>query len=802
MLNIKRAAVVGAGTMGAQIAAHLANVGIPVLLLDVAPTELTPEERQRGLTLETPAVRNRVVRAQFDRIRKLSPAPFFVPEAAALVTLGNIEDNLPEIRDADWVIEAVVERMGLKQALHRRIAEHARPDALVTTNTSGLSIRQMAEAMPESRRRRFFATHFFNPPRTMRLLELVPTPDTDPALLGEFAAFAEAVLGKGVVIAKDTPCFIANRIGCFDMQTVFWLAMSEGLSVEEVDAITGPVIGRPASATFRLCDLVGVDLIAQLGRNLQEALPDAGEVEVFRAPPFIDEMIHRGWWGEKRGEGFYKRLQGGQGREIHALDIRSFEYRPRQSPRLAALAGVAKISATSERIRALCATDDPAGRFAWKHLSAVLCYAANRIPEIADDVPTVDRAMKWGYNWELGPFEMWDALGVAETARRLEAEGRSVPTLVRELLATKRDTFYGRRGSRLFYFAHPPGDYEEQRTSPKSISLPLLHAAGKAVVRRNPGASLLDLGDGVACLEFHSRMNVIGDEQLALLRESLDVVRRDFAGLVVGNQGPHFSAGANLKHFAALIEGGRWEEMAGMLRRFQESTSTLRHFERPVVAAIHGYTLGGGCELALGCDHVVAAAEINMGLPEAGVGLIPGAHGTKELLIRCTESIPRGEHADYFSGVRLAWETMAQARVSTSAPDAAKLRYLREGEWTLVLNRDWLLGEAKKKVLQLADDYRPRPPRGDIPAVGESGLALLRSAMHAMHAAGQITDHDRTIGTKLAHVLCGGDLSGLHLVSEQYVLELEREAFLSLCGEPRTLDRIRHMLETGKPLRN
>lgn len=801
MLHIQKTAVIGAGTMGAQIAAHLANVGIPVLLLDVAPTELTPDEQVRGLTLQAPAVRHRIVRGLFERMKKLSPSPLFTPEAAGLISLGNVEDDLEKIRDADWVVEAVLERMDLKQALHKKIAALARPGALVTTNTSGLPIHRIVEGLPAEYRRRVFATHFFNPPRYMRLLELVPTADTDRALMGEFAAFAEAVLGKGIVVAKDTPCFVANRIGCFDLQTVLWLTVSEGLGVDEADALTGPLIGRPSSATFRLCDIVGVDLMAQMGRNLQELLPGAEEKKIFRQPDFVGEMVQRGWWGEKKGQGFYQRVKTAKGREILTLDLRTLEYHPRQTPAFASLATVAKIPDTGARIRALCATDDAAGRFAWQHLSAVLCYAADHIPEIADDTVTIDDAMKWGYNWELGPFQIWDALGVAETAGRLEAEGRAVPALVRELLAAGRKNFHTQRGVQRFHFSPAQRDYVEQPAAPKAISLSLLHAAGR-VVRHTDGASLLDLGDGVACLEWHVKMNVIGAEQIALLHESLEAVRRDFAGLVIGNQGAHFSAGANLKQFAAQIEAGRWDDMERTLREFQAATSTLRQFEKPVVAAVHGYTLGGGCEFALGCHHVVAAAETHMGLPEVGVGLIPGAHGTKEMLIRCTENIPRIDDADYFSGVRIAWETIGQAKVSASAPDAARLRYLRAGEWTQVLNRDWLLGEAKAKVLQLADGYRPQPSRTGIPAVGQSGIALLKAFMHGMRQAGQISEHDQKVGAHLARILCGGDLTSLHFVAESYILELEREAFLSLCGEAKTLERIRHTLKTGKPLRN
>ena len=802
MLTIRKAAIIGAGNMGAQIAAHLANVGIPSLLMDVVPSELLPEEGKRGLTLQSPEVRNRATKTLFDRARKLSPAPFFVPESAGLIRLGNVEDNLAEISDADWVVEAVLERMELKLALHVRIAACARPDALVTTNTSGLSIAGMTKDLPREYRRRFFGTHFFNPPRYMRLLELIPTAETDPGLLNSFAEFGESALGKGIVRAKDTPGFVANRIGCFDMQQVVWLMIEEGMSIDEVDAITGPAMGRPKSATFRLGDIVGVDLLAQMGRNLRELLKHDPLARVFRPVDFIEEMVKRGWWGEKKGQGFYQRVKTDKGREILTLDYKTMEYRPQQKPKLASLEVAGKAGDPAESLRVLCAASDRAGVFAWKHLSSVICYAADRLAEIADDVVTVDNAMKWGYNWDLGPFEVWDALGVGEAADRLTKEGRAVPAVVRDLLASGKASFYEERDGRRSFFDLAQRGYAAEIESPKAIHLRRLHKANR-VVRHNPGASLVDLGDGVVCLEFHTKMNVLGGDQLGMLKESLEEVRKNFAGLVIGNQGQHFSAGANLMLLTTQIQNQDWDEIDLMIRTFQKATSTLRQFEKPVVAACHGYTLGGGCELSMGCDHIVLAAETYMGLPEVGVGLIPGAHGTKEMLIRCTEQIIRNDEADYFPGVRHAWETIGLAKVSTSAAEAAKLRYLRGSETTIVLNRDWLIGEAKAQVLQMvARGYRPRPQRADIPAIGESGLSLFKLILHQMRAGGQISEHDQKVGTKLAYILCGGDLTSLHFVSEQYLMDLEREVFLSLCGESKTLERITHTLKTGKPLRN
>jgi 3-hydroxyacyl-CoA dehydrogenase len=802
MLTIRKAAVIGAGNMGAQIAAHLANVGIPSVLMDVVPSEVTPEEQKRGLTLQQPNVRNRVTQLLFERARKLSPNPFFVPETAQLIRIGNIEDNLAELKDADWIIEAVLERAEVKSAVHVKIAAHARPDAVVTTNTSGLSIQGMVEGLPIEHRRRFFGAHFFNPPRFMRLLEIIPTEVTDPVLLNSFTEFAEKRLGKGTVRCKDTPGFIANRIGSFAMLQALWLTVKEGLSLDEVDAITGPPMARPKSATFRLGDLVGVDLMVQVARNFTDQLRHDDQVALFRLPEFIGEMVKRGWWGEKKGQGFYKRVQTEKGREILTLDYQSLEYRPRQRAQFPSLEKVAKITDPAERLRELCAATDKAGAFAWKHLSTVLAYTANRWTEIADDVVSIDNALRWGFNWELGPFEIWDALGVGETAERLAREGREVPELVRDLLDAGKTSFYETREERRSFFDVSKRTFARIPTPPKAISLPLLHK-GTQVIRTNPGASLIDLGDGVACLEFHSKMNVIGPDQMDMLKQALDEVRKNFVGLVIGNQGEHFSGGANLLLLITQIQNQDWDNLDSGLRAFQNSFSTLRQFEKPIVAACHGYTLGGGCEIAMGADHVVAAVETYMGLPECGVGLIPAAGGTKEMLIRCTEQILRTEDSDYFPGIRHAWETIGLGKISTSAPEAGKLRYLRMSDTTIVLNREWLLGEAKANVLQrVASGHQPRPQRSDVPAIGESGLAVFKMLLHQMRMSGQISEHDQRIGAKLAYVLCGGDLTSLHFVSEQYVLDLEREVFLSLCGEPKTLERIKHTLRTGKPLRN
>jgi 3-hydroxyacyl-CoA dehydrogenase len=796
---IHKAAVIGAGTMGAQIAAHLANVGIPTYLLDIAPSELTEEEKQKGLSLQDPAVRNRVTQNLWDRARKLSPSPLFTPEVAQKITIGNVSDNLAWLSEVDWIVEAILERIELKRDIHAKIAQHARPNAIVSTNTSGLPIHSIAQEMSSERRKRFFGSHFFNPPRYMRLLEVIPTNDTDPSLVNEFCDFGERVLGKGIVRAKDTPGFIGNRIGCFDMQHAYWLTLTEGLSIEEVDAITGPAMGRPRSATFRLSDIVGVDLMAQIGLNLSEALKSDDHHKIFRQPEYIAEMVKRGWFGEKKGQGFYKRVQIDGKREIHALDYKTMEYHLAQSPQFPILDAIRKVADPAERIRQLCFADEKAGHYAWKQLIVTLCYAVNRLNEIADDIVAVDNALKWGFNWELGPFEIWDALGVKKVVARLESEGRPVPPLVKQLLKTGKSSFYEERGVNRHYFDFKKNDYVAEKKPSFDLQLAVLRKNQK-VIRSNPGASLIDLGDGVAGLEFHSKMNVIGPDQLAMMKEAKEEVLKNFIGLVIGNQGDHFSAGANLTLFLADIEKKNWKKLDEDLQIFQEATSSLRRFEKPIVVACHGYVLGGGCEVSLGSNYVSAAPETYMSLPEVGVGVIPAAGGTKEMLIRFTENIGKG--SDFFPGVKKAWEAIWNRKISSSASEASQLGYIRACQLEVVLNRDWLIGKAKARVLEILPQYQPDSERKNLPSMGEKGLDQFRQVLANMKAAKEITEYDAVVGERLAWVLCGGNDASFKLVSEQHVMDLEREAFLSLCGNVRTVERIQHILKTGKPLKN
>ncbi len=797
--KIQKAAVLGAGVMGAQIAAHLANAGIEILLLDIVPASLTEDERARGLTPESPEVRNRIARLGLERAKQLHPPAFFDPDRARLITVGNFEDDLPKVATAEWIIEAVVEDREIKRALFRRVEPYRHPNAIVSSNTSGIPIAQLQEGLSESFRRHFLGTHFFNPPRYMKLVEVIPTPETDPGVVRAIADVCDRVLGKGVVFAKDTPNFIANRIGTFSFLGTLRAMLENELTLEEVDALTGSLIGHPKSATFRTADLVGLDVLARVVENIAANAPHDEWREVFALPDFVQEMIRRGWIGEKAGQGFYRRDP--ISREIFALDYRTLEYRPRQRVYLPALEMARTIEDVRERLRTLVRGSDRVGQFLWTIVSETLLYAAHRIPEIAEDIVQVDRAMKWGFNWELGPFETWDALGVRWMVERLEREGRAIPPLVQALLASGNETFYREEAGRQLYFDLASATHREVELPPGLLLLSRLKAQNR-LVRSNPGASLIDLGDGVACLEFHSKMNTIGADTVQMLHYALERVDEDFEGLVIGNQGEHFSAGANLVLLLLAAEEGEWEELDAMIRAFQKVNLALKYAKKPVVVAPFGLTLGGGCEITLHAPKVRAAAETYIGLVEVSVGLIPAGGGTKELLLRMLERAPRGDSVDVFPYVRQAFETIALAKVSGSAHEAKRMGLLRPTD-PITMNRDRLIADAKETVLALVrEGYEPLSPPAEIPVLGEPGLAALKLGIHLAWRAGQITEYDAHIGRKLAWVLCGGDLRAPRSVSEVYLLDLEREAFLSLLGEPKTRERMRHMLAEGKPLRN
>jgi 3-hydroxyacyl-CoA dehydrogenase len=810
--SIRRVAVVGAGTMGAQIAAHLANCGIPSLLLDVVPGELTAEEAARGLTLADRAVRDRPARAGLERVKGLRPSPFTLSENAAWITCGNVADDAARLAEVDWVVEAVIENLEAKRKVHALIEQHLRPDALVSTNTSGLRIRDIVEGRGPDYRARLLGTHFFNPPRYMHLLELIPTPETRPEIAAALARFGDRTLGKGIVRCKDTPNFIGNRIGVFAMSQALQVMRSDGYTIEEVDLLAGPLLGRPRSGVFRLGDIVGIDIMVDVARNLYDLIPEDPWRDRLLVPEFVQELYHRGWLGEKSGQGFYRRVRGeptvgprADRSEILTLDPETMEYRPRQRPQLPGLEQAHALPLV-ERLPALAFRDDRVGRFVWRTLSELLLYAGHRAPEIADDLESIDNAMKWGFNWELGPFETWDALGVERSVERMAAEGQAIPPLVTDLLAS---------GARSFYETAPTGerrvfDFTTRAARPLEIPadiilLPELKRQGR-VVLENPEASLIDIGEDVACLEFHSKLNIMGPGTIQMLRAAVERVEAEFAGLVIGSHGPNFSAGANLVLILTAAAEGDWDEIHAATRAFQDAIMGLKYCARPVVAAPVGLTLGGGCEVCLGSDAIQASVEAYMGLVETGVGVIPAGGGTKEMLLRSLEGVPPGVTTDLYPFVHRAFETIGLAKSSTSAAEARVLGLLRESDGISVHPRRHL-HDARERVRQSVDQGYA-PPRREaiheptIPVLGESGLARFQLELHLMRQAGYLSEHDAKIGAKLAEILCGGRLSGHPRVSEQYLLDLEREAFVSLCGERKTQERIQHMLNTGKPLRN
>jgi 3-hydroxyacyl-CoA dehydrogenase len=803
MLRIEKAAVLGAGTMGAQIAAHLANAGISTLLLDIAPKEPSAEESARGLTLESKEVRDRIARAGLEAAKKAKPAAFFTPAAAALVTAGNFEDDLPRIKDCDIVIEAVVENLDIKRKLFERVEKFRKPGSVVASNTSGIPIRQIAEGFSEDFRAHFLGTHFFNPPRYLHLVELIRTEWTKPEVSCAVYGFLDRRLGKGVVVAKDRPNFIANRIGTYGALVTLGVLAEGGFTIEEVDKITGPALGRPKSATFRTFDLVGLDVLTHVARNLYEAVPDDEERAVYQLPEFVERMVNQGILGDKTKGGFYQKRKGEGGqREIWTLDVATLEYRPPQKVKFPSLEAAKNIEETRARVKSLFWGQDRVGEFLWKTSSRVFAYAANRIPEIADTVVEVDRAMKWGFGWELGVFEAWDAVGVEKVVAKWKDEGKTVPANVQRMLDAGANSFYKSEGGRDSFFDFESGEYKPVLEQPGVIILKSLKER-TGVIKKNAGASFLDLGDGVACLEFHSKMNSIGGDTLSMLKTALAEVEKNFVGLVVGNQGGNFSVGANIMLVLLGAQEEEWDEIDLGIRAFQQATMSLRYSPKPVVVAPFQMTFGGGCEMTLHADRARAAAETYIGLVEVGVGLIPAGGGTKEMLVRALDSIPPGvTEADPFPFVKRAFETIAMAKVATSAAEAKSLGFLRE-EDSYSMNADRLIADAKQEVLALASTGYTQPQqRRDILALGNAALSTIKLGIHQMKRGGFISDYDAVIGEKLARILTGGDLNHETRVSEQYLLDLEREAFLSLCGMRQTQERIAHMLKTGKPLRN
>ena len=791
--------------MGARIAAHVANAGIPCFLLDIVPAELNADEKRKGLTLESPAVRNRIVLAGLEAAKRSRPAAFFTPETARLVTPGNLEDNLAWCGQADWIIEAVAENLEIKRKLFERVEGVRKPGTIVTSNTSGLPIDLIAEGRSEDFQQHWAGTHFFNPPRYMKLVELIPGPKTLPGVLATLDEICDLRLGKGVVIAKDTPNFIANRIGTYAMLNVLKQMQTLEMTIEEVDACTGPAIGQPKSATFRTADIVGLDVLVHVVRNIHDKIPNDESREMWRVPAFVEEMIKRGWLGDKTGSGFYKRVKKGGDSEILALDWQKMEYRPRQKAKFGSIEGGKQIEETRERIRALVgpAMDgkgDKANRFLWSCLSENCLYAARRVPEIANSVVDVDRAMRWGFAWELGPFELWDAIGVARMAEALGREGKQIPPVVSEVLASPKKSFYEteKGGARYFDLGA-----KAMKPVPEPAGIIILKSLKdrSGVVQTNAGASLIDLGDGVVCCEFHSKMNSIGGDIGAMIHAGVKRLGSEFDAMVIANQAPNFSVGANLMLLLVTAQEGEWDDIHMAVRQFQGVNMAIKYAPGPVVAAPQGMALGGGCEISLSSARIHSASEAYIGLVETGVGLIPGGGGTKEMLIRANEHAAAGEDLDLFHALKPIFENIAMAKVSTSGEEARSLGYLRRSD-LIAMNRDRQVADAKATALALVrEGYHPPAP-AQIRVLGEEFLAGAKLAIHMLVRGEFASEHDAVVARKLAYILAGGSITAPQTVSEQYVLDLEREAFVSLCGERKTQERIAHTLKTGKPLRN
>jgi 3-hydroxyacyl-CoA dehydrogenase len=803
--TINRVAVIGAGTMGGGIAALVASTGIPVTLLDMPTQELHPEDAAKGLTLASPEVRNRLVKSLWDRQLKAKPAALFTADAAKLVTIGNLEDDFDTLREADWIVEVIIEQLGPKQQLMERIEGVRKPTAIVSSNTSGIPIAQIAAGRSDEFRAHFLGTHFFNPPRYLKLLEVIPTPDTKPEVVQFIREWGAQKLGKGVVIAKDRPNFIANRIGTYAGQVRMLYAIEHGYTVEEVDALTGPLIGNPKTATFRLADLVGLDVLAHVTSNLYKAVPEDESRESYKLPEALTRLVEAKALGNKSGAGFYKKVKGAGGSEFHPLNLKTGEYEPPTKVRFDLVGQVRTIEDLPERLRAIFAhgAGDRAGDFIINTTLPHLAYAARRVPEVADSLRDIDNALRWGFNAELGPFEIWDALGVRQTADLMRQKDIAVAPWVDEMLAKGVESFYQREDGRLTGVYDPAtGGYTPLSRPATAIVLKELHGTSREL-KRNDSASLLDLGDGVLGLEFHSKANSLDPQIAELGYAALKLLERDeWRALVVGNQGPDFSVGANLGLFIGAIQAGQFGLVDQATKQLQDLLMAFRYARKPVVTAPFKRVLGGGTEVALSGARTVAAAETYMGLVEVGVGLIPAGGGCKELLRRMVAPHV-ADGADLLPYLQKVFETIAFAKVSESGPHARAMGFLADVD-PIVMNDDELIGYAKQQALDLVElGYTP-PNRNDTPiyVLGRRGKAAMLTAIKQMEWGRFISEHDALIARKLAHVLNGGDLSASQWVSEQYILDLEREAFVSLMGEPKTQERIGHMLKTGKPLRN
>lgn len=792
--QIRRVAVIGSGTMGGALAGHFANAGLQVSLLDIVPQTLTPDETKKKLSLEHPAVRNRIVNAGLQAVVKSKPAALFTPQTAERIRVGNLEDNFELVAQADWILEAIVENLNVKRALMQRIDAVRQPESIVTTNTSGIPIHAIAEGRSDTFRQHFLGTHFFNPPRYLKLLEVIPGPDTLRDVVAFMKQFGENVLGKGVVVCKDRPNFIANRLGSFLGTYAMRYAFENDFRVDEVDEFTGAMIGHPKTATFRLGDLVGVDIMYHVAENLYDAVPEDEAHADLKPPEFLRKMVEQGMLGNKAGKGFYQEVRepGGK-KKFYALNLHTLEYEPPEKFIFDSVSSAEMHETLPERLRYLVTQEDKAAQFIWNTTAHYLAYASHRVPEIADDIVSIDDAMKWGFAHDAGPFEIWDMLGVPETVERMASQDIAVAPWVNEMLATGHSSFY-QNGS---YYDPASKAYKSLTEKPNLIVL-----KKQRVVIENENATLRDLNDGVLCLEFHTKLNALDDGIVEIARAGQEELNKNFVGMVIGNQGEHFSAGANVLSIGLAAENAEWDKIDASVRALQDFLMSVRYSSKPIVVAPFGYTLGGGCEVAMAGARVVAHAESYVGLVEVGLGLIPAGGGTKEMLRRILAPALQTQFADSLPYLQRIFETIGTAKTASSASEAGQMGFF-DNTTRIVMNRDQLIAEAKKTVLDLvAENYQP-PARGkNIYAAGERGLAALRLGIYSILSGRYISEYDATVGDKLAYVLCGGKLTAPAWVDEQYILDLEREAFVSLCGQEKTRERIWHFLNTGKPLRN
>jgi 3-hydroxyacyl-CoA dehydrogenase len=795
---IRRVAVLGSGIMGSRIAAHFANIGADVLLLDIVPKEPNPAEQAKGLTTDSPAVRNRIVTDAFQTMLKASPASLYSPKFAERVKLGNFDDNIKEIAGYDWVIEVVVERLDVKRSVYERVEQYRKPGTLITSNTSGIPMHLLTEGRSDDFRRNFCGTHFFNPPRYLRLLEIIPGPDTDPDVVNFLMKYGDLYLGKTTVLCKDTPGFIANRLGIQSLIQTIRVAEDMGLTVEEVDKLTGPVAGRPKSGTFRLSDVVGLDTTVNVAGNLVKMEHDEARLS-FELPASVQKLMENKWLGDKTGQGYYKKSKDADGKtEIRALDLNTFEYKPSQKVKFTTLESTKAIDNLKKRFPVLVAGQDKAGEFYRRTFADGFTYATHRIPEISDELYRIDAAITAGFGWQLGLFETWDTIGVRKGLEMIEAQGQKPAPWVYEMLDAGFDSFYKVDGGKRQYYDIPSKSY---KAIPGVEQFTILENLSNGVVWKNSGAAIYDIGDGILNLEFRSKMNTFGTEVSEGLTKAISMAEKDFRGLVIGNDSTEaFSAGANLGTLFMYAVEQEFDEVNLMIAQFQKLIMRLRYSAIPVVVAPHTLTLGGGCEAVLHADRAVAHAESYIGLVEVGVGLIPAGGGTKEMAARASDLYQAGDPE--LNILQNIFMNIATAKVSTSAQEAREMNYLRSTD-QIVLNRSRLIAEAKQAAIELADNGYTQPKmRTDIKVQGKTGIALFKAGLTAMRMGRYISDHDMKIADKLAYVICGGDLTSPQTVTEQYLLDLEREAFLSLTGEKKTLERIQSLLMGGKPLRN